>query len=162
MLGLLLGPLCPSPPKSWEAGRYPISWLDFRPRSLAQGCLAQGLCTVQLPDLSREARPPSQVAKALLLVLPDTELLPVHLGTWGAGPGSSQNQRGCPLVCENDGIFIFFLLLPSFFPPSSFLFLPLPAASLLSILFFFLNDCISLLQDCPCSAHGLPRDPMIK
>ena len=117
----------------WVFGLQVLLWLG---PSLAQGCLAQGLCTVQL-DLSREARPPSQVAEALLSVLPDPELMPIHLGTWGAGPGSSLNQRGCPLVCGNDGIFIFFLLLPSFFPPSSFLFLPLPATSLLSFLFFF-------------------------
>lgn len=29
-VGLLLGPLCPFPPKAWKAGCDPISWLGFQ------------------------------------------------------------------------------------------------------------------------------------
>lgn len=71
MIGLMARPLCPTL-ESQKARRYcyPISWLGLKtPKSLACGCLAKGMCKVQVPDPNWGARPHSHGGKALLLLL---------------------------------------------------------------------------------------------
>lgn len=101
---------------------YPISWLGLKdPKNLVHGCLAKGMCKVQMQDPSWEARPhsyggekaSSSVAAPATRQLPHPELM----GTWGAWPGPSPDQHRRPLECWNDCIFLL-RTIPALFPGS--------------------------------------------
>ena len=93
----------PPPQRPGRLGVTPFRGWDFRPLSLAQVCLGQGHVHSAGPGPQLGSQTPFSRGRSPSVSapaggqLPDPELMPVHLGTWGAGSGSSQNQRWLPL-----------------------------------------------------------------